>query len=125
MVERVMNNDEHGQPVDPSTKLGDHNHRLQGDKFYGLLKDSEDERLPGWLTVKHAKLRDLFDMGDASSFEKDEEPEQLGLDDSVDTSISSWIRNDVGADGFDVTPDMENENAEEDPINEQNRQAIF
>ncbi|KAK8481434.1 hypothetical protein V6N12_032721 [Hibiscus sabdariffa] len=33
-------------------------------------------------------------MGDASSFEKDEEPEQLGFDDSVDTSISSWIRND-------------------------------
>ncbi|KAL4385879.1 hypothetical protein GQ457_09G021950 [Hibiscus cannabinus] len=85
----------------------------------------KDERQPGWLTVKHAKLRDLFDMGDASSFEKDEEPEQLGLDDSVDTSISSWIRNDVGADGFDVTPDMENENVEEDPINEQNREAIF
>ncbi|KAL4347510.1 hypothetical protein GQ457_17G000020 [Hibiscus cannabinus] len=85
----------------------------------------KDERLHGWLTVKHAKLRDLFDMGDASSFEKDEEPEQLGFDDSVDTSISSWIRNDVGADGFDVTPDMENENAEEDPINEQNIEAIF
>ncbi|KAL4388293.1 hypothetical protein GQ457_09G021840 [Hibiscus cannabinus] len=85
----------------------------------------KDERQPGWLTVKHAKLRDLFDMGDASSFEKDEEPEQLGLDDSVDTSISSWIRNDVGADGFDVTPDMENENVDEDPINEQNREATF
>ncbi|KAK8519121.1 hypothetical protein V6N12_012348 [Hibiscus sabdariffa] len=195
MTERVMNNDErHAQSVDPSTKLGEHNHRLQGDKFYGLLKASEkrkrvsrlvldeqglaqahryvlfnsdevspyikkqeqeikrrnrrkrfspfeihklqsetfntwfrdyDERQPGWLTVKHAKLRDLFDMGDASSFEKDGEPEQLGLDDSVDTSISSWIRNDVGADGFDVTQDMENENVEEDPINEQNREAIF
>ncbi|KAK8481931.1 hypothetical protein V6N11_047884 [Hibiscus sabdariffa] len=126
MAERVMNNDErHAQSVDPSTKLGEHNHRLQGDKFYGLLKASEDERQPGWLTVKHAKLRDLFDMGDASSFEKDGEPEQLSLDDSVDTSISSWIRNDVGADGFDVTQDMENENVEEDPINEQNREAIF
>ncbi|KAK8628460.1 hypothetical protein V6N13_064167 [Hibiscus sabdariffa] len=92
---------------------------------YVLFNSDKDERQPGWLTVKHAKLRDLFDMGDASSFEKDEEPEQLGLDDSVDTSISSWIRNDVGADGFDVTPDMENENVEEDPINEQNREAIF
>ncbi|KAK8490203.1 hypothetical protein V6N11_028918 [Hibiscus sabdariffa] len=99
-------------------------HKLQSETFNTWFRDY-DERQPGWLTVKHAKLRDLFDMGDASSFEKDEEPEQLGLDDSVDTSISSWIRNDVGADGFDVTPDMENENVEEDPINEQNREAIF
>ncbi|KAK8483218.1 hypothetical protein V6N13_024972 [Hibiscus sabdariffa] len=37
-------------------------------------------------------------MGDASSFDKDEEPEQLVLDDSIDISVSSWIRNDVGAD---------------------------
>ncbi|KAL4388416.1 hypothetical protein GQ457_09G021810 [Hibiscus cannabinus] len=80
---------------------------------------------PYVLASQVKKLRDLFDMGDASSFEKDEEPEQLGLDDSVDTSISSWIRNDVGADGFDVTPDMENENVDEDPINEQNREAYF
>ncbi|KAK8636120.1 hypothetical protein V6N13_004829 [Hibiscus sabdariffa] len=105
MAERVMNNDErHGQSVDPSTKLGDHNYRLQGDKFYvKKVYFVKDERQPGWLTVKHAKLRDVFDMGDASSFEKDEEPEQLVLDDSVDTGVSSWIRNDVGADGLDVS----------------------
>ncbi|KAK8488613.1 hypothetical protein V6N13_139974 [Hibiscus sabdariffa] len=75
--------------------------------------------------VKHAKLRDVFDMGYASSFDKDEELEQLVLDDSIDTSISSWIRNDVSADGLDVTPDMENENVKEDSINEKNGEAIF
>ncbi|KAK8656063.1 hypothetical protein V6N13_108622 [Hibiscus sabdariffa] len=118
MAERVMNNDErNNHSVDPSTRLENHNHRLQGDKFYALLKDAEDERQPGWLTFKHAKLRDVFDMGDTSSFDKDEEPEQLILDDSIDTGFSSWIRNDVGVDGLDVTPDMENENTEEDPIN--------
>ncbi|KAK8486354.1 hypothetical protein V6N13_009388 [Hibiscus sabdariffa] len=85
----------------------------------------KDERQPGWLTVKYAKLRDVFDMGDASSFDKDEEPEQLVLDDFIDTSVSCWIRNDVGVDGLDVTPDMENETVEEDPINEQNREALF
>ncbi|KAL4387028.1 hypothetical protein GQ457_09G021650 [Hibiscus cannabinus] len=49
-------------------------------------------------------------MGDASSFDKDGEPEQLILDDSTNTSVSSWIRNDVDANGLDVTSDMENEN---------------
>ncbi|KAK8579018.1 hypothetical protein V6N13_142253 [Hibiscus sabdariffa] len=90
-------------------------------KFYFV----KDERQPGWLTVKHAKLRDAFDMGDASSFDKDEEPEQLVLDDSIDNDVLSWIRNDFGDDGFDVTPYMEIENAEEDLNNEQNREAIF
>ncbi|KAK9012039.1 hypothetical protein V6N11_040109 [Hibiscus sabdariffa] len=42
MAERVMNNDErNNHSVDPSTRLGDQNHRLQGDKFYDLLKDAE------------------------------------------------------------------------------------
>ncbi|KAK8639911.1 hypothetical protein V6N13_138277 [Hibiscus sabdariffa] len=98
-------------------------------QIFAFVNDSpqkvQDERQYGWLTVKHAKLRDVFDMGDASSFDKDEESEQLVSDDSIDTSVPSWIRNDVGADGFDVTPDMENENVEEDPINEQNGEVIF
>ncbi|KAK8568967.1 hypothetical protein V6N12_007500 [Hibiscus sabdariffa] len=126
MAEPVMYNDaSNNHSVDPSTSLGDHNHRLQGDKFYDLLKDVEDERQFGWLTVKHAKLRDVFDMGDTSLFDKYEEPKQLVFNDSINTSVSSWSRNDVGIDGLDVTPDMENENVEEDPINEQNGEAIF
>ncbi|KAK8484700.1 hypothetical protein V6N13_139901 [Hibiscus sabdariffa] len=99
-------------------------HKLQSETFHTWFRD-HDERQSGWLTVKHANLRDVFDMGDASSFDKDEEPEQLVLDDSVDTSVSSWIRNDVGADGLDVTSDMKNENVEEDSINEQNGEEIF
>ncbi|KAK8635238.1 hypothetical protein V6N13_023115 [Hibiscus sabdariffa] len=90
-----------------------------------MLRSVLDERQSGWLTIKHAKLRVVFDMGDTSSFIKDEELEQLVLDDPINTSISSWIRNDVGADGLDATLDMENENVEEDPINEQNGEAIF
>ncbi|GMI77427.1 hypothetical protein HRI_001412000 [Hibiscus trionum] len=85
----------------------------------------KDERQPGWQIVKHAKLRDVFDMGDASSFNKDEELEQLVLDESTDTSVSSWIRNDDGANGLDVTPDMENENIEEYLINEENGEDVF
>ncbi|KAK8995035.1 hypothetical protein V6N11_069486 [Hibiscus sabdariffa] len=86
---------------------------------------SRDETQSGWLLIKHAKLRDVFDMGDASSFDKYEEHGQLVLDDSTDTGVSSWIRNDVDASGLDVTADMENENIEEDPINEQNGEDIF
>ncbi|KAK8494937.1 hypothetical protein V6N13_136005 [Hibiscus sabdariffa] len=132
MAERVMNNDEHyNHLVDASTRLGDHNHKLEGDKFYDLLKDAEreqfdeDETQSGWLLVKHDKLRDVFDMGDASSFDEDEEPGQLVLDDSTDIGVSSWIRNDVDANGLDVTLDMGNENIKEDPINEQNGEDIF
>ncbi|KAK8690052.1 hypothetical protein V6N13_088756 [Hibiscus sabdariffa] len=98
--------------------------KLQSETFNTWFRD-HDERQSGWLLVKHAKLRDVFDMGDASLFDKDGEPEQLVLDDSTDTSVSSWIRNDVGANGLDVTPDMENENVEENPINEQNGEDIF
>ncbi|KAK8621814.1 hypothetical protein V6N13_081246 [Hibiscus sabdariffa] len=90
----------------------------------GTLPEKEEKK-SDWLTVKHAKLRDVFDMDDVSSFDKDEEHEQLVLDDSIDTSVSSWIRNDVGADRLNVTPDMENENVEEDSIDEQNGEAIF
>ncbi|GMJ12559.1 hypothetical protein HRI_004925100 [Hibiscus trionum] len=85
----------------------------------------KDERQPSWQIVKHAKLRDVFDMGDVSSFNKDGELEQLILDDSTDTSVSSWIRNDDGANGLDVTPNMENENIEGYPINEENREDMF
>ncbi|GMI68044.1 hypothetical protein HRI_000473700 [Hibiscus trionum] len=85
----------------------------------------KDETQPNWKIVKHAKLRDVFDMGGASSFEKDEALGQLVLDDSIDTSASSWIRNDVGAIGLDVTTYMKNENIEEDPINEENGEDIF
>ncbi|KAK8479167.1 hypothetical protein V6N13_037837 [Hibiscus sabdariffa] len=98
--------------------------KLQSETFNTWFRD-HDERQSSWLLVKHAKLRDVFDMGDASLFDKDGEPEQLVLDDSTDTSVSSWIRNDVGANGLDVTLDMENENIEEDPINEQNGEDIF
>ncbi|GMI63944.1 hypothetical protein HRI_000063700 [Hibiscus trionum] len=84
----------------------------------------KDETQPGWQIVKHAKLRDVFDMGDASCFNKDEELEQLISDDSTDTSVASWIRND-DANGLDVSPDMENENIEEYPINEENGEDMF
>ncbi|KAK8596031.1 hypothetical protein V6N12_064531 [Hibiscus sabdariffa] len=99
-------------------------HKLQSETFHTWFRD-HDETQSGWLLVKHAKLRDVFDMGDVSSFDKDEEPGQLILDYSTDTGVSSWIRNDVDVSGLDVTTDMENENIEEDPINEQNGEDIF
>ncbi|GMI71668.1 hypothetical protein HRI_000836100 [Hibiscus trionum] len=85
----------------------------------------KDERQPNWQIVKHAKLRDVFDMGDVSSFNKDVELEHLILDDSTDSTVSSWIKNDGGTNGLDVTPDMENENMEEYPINEENGEDMF
>ncbi|GKU87416.1 hypothetical protein SLEP1_g1813 [Rubroshorea leprosula] len=68
----------------------------------------EDERDNGWLIVKPAKLRDVFDMGVQHN------------DSSVgdNNKDMTWVRTDVSEDedGVDVTPEMEEEQVEDDEL---------
>ena len=71
-----------------------------------------DEKDHGWLVVKHAKLRDTFDMGDESfvNNQRNNESSVTEFEDSSNTSI--WVRN--GDDGMAVCSVMESELVGED-----------
>ncbi|OMO51015.1 Transposase, Ptta/En/Spm, plant [Corchorus capsularis] len=64
------------------------------------------ERDNGWCVVKHAKLRNAFDMGDESTFRSNQRNLEI-LDTEVDDSNNSsiWVRTKVN-EGIDVTPVM-------------------
>lgn len=83
----------------------------------------KDEGHKGWVLVKHAKLRNIFDMGDESSLYREQGSEEIHVEFHDTHDASNWVRSEV--DGVEVTPEMENEHVEEDPIDELNGENIF
>ncbi|KAL4281761.1 hypothetical protein GQ457_03G015600 [Hibiscus cannabinus] len=99
MTERVMNNDEcHGQSVDPSTRLGDHNHRLQGDKFYDLLKDVEAEFAPinylNWHEMPNNRKEEMWSTIELK-FQFQLFDSEEGIDEATLKHVKKWVLSDM------------------------------
>ncbi|XP_039140514.1 uncharacterized protein LOC120277730 [Dioscorea cayenensis subsp. rotundata] len=76
----------------------------------------QDEKNKDWLIVKHAKLRDIYDIGGGSSFNRGQGSGEVQDDDSHDTT--KWVRNEV--DGVELTQEMKTAHEEEQALYEHN-----
>ncbi|XP_039145439.1 uncharacterized protein LOC120282664 [Dioscorea cayenensis subsp. rotundata] len=76
----------------------------------------QDEKNKDWLIVKHAKLRDIYDIGGGSSFDRGQGSGEVQDDDSHDTT--KWVRNEV--DGVELTQEMKTAHEEEQALYEHN-----
>ena len=85
----------------------------------------KDEKDAGWLLVKHAKLRDVFDMGDESAFNRDGRSVEMLNAESDEENAPAWVRHEAG-NGVDITREMENEHIlVEDPTDDNIDEDFF
>ncbi|XP_039123410.1 uncharacterized protein LOC120260030 [Dioscorea cayenensis subsp. rotundata] len=86
----------------------------------------KDERHRDWLVVKHVRRRDVFDMDDEWSFEKQQFDREVHAKNVISTcDTSNWVRNEVDDDGVDVTQKMENEEVQDELVDEHDGEDVF